>query len=406
VAPASIAKAFNPAAVLPNATTSLTFTLTNPAVNTVAETGVAFTDPLPAGLTVSDSSLSVCGGTLTTTHSTGLIVLSGARVEVNSQCQFSVTVTATTSGPLTNVTEPVSSDNGGTGNTATAVLNAGSASLTISLDDSHAYARYGQVLNYLLKISNTGATSASDIGISETFSPDIDAANVQWICIGGDTGASCTASGTGPLSDSNVVIPASRSLTWLISAPVFSDAPDASVDNTINVTSLADANAPYNVTDSDILVLFRDGFDDANVDGTGSSTQPVASGQVPTLSPLAHPLAVGQTLTLTIPGTPGREPVETLLRARAIDGSGFRIERLNLATAPYIRLVSIGLLGMEQPGNWVKSSLGGQVAIGLVDGHGTLAVLETAAGELTIDLSTQTQEVYQVEAADDSATIH
>jgi len=52
VAPPSIAKAFNPTSTQLNNTSLLTFTITNPAANTVAETGVAFTDTLPTGLTV------------------------------------------------------------------------------------------------------------------------------------------------------------------------------------------------------------------------------------------------------------------------------------------------------------------------------------------------------------------
>ncbi|HET8888255.1 MAG TPA: hypothetical protein VFQ41_05075 [Candidatus Angelobacter sp.] len=121
VAPPSIAKAFNPTGIALNATTSLTFTITNPAANAVSLTGVAFTDTLPTGLTVANASATVCGGTLTTTAPTG-ISLSGATIAANSQCQFSVTVTGAAAGNYTNTTGNVTSTNGGTGNTATANL--------------------------------------------------------------------------------------------------------------------------------------------------------------------------------------------------------------------------------------------------------------------------------------------
>ncbi len=125
VAPPSIAKVFNPSTIALNATTSLTFTITNPAENTVALTGVAFTDTLPTGLTVANASASVCGGTLTTTAPTG-IALTGATIAVNSQCVFSVTVTGAASGQYTNTTGNVTSTNGGTGNTASASLTVAS----------------------------------------------------------------------------------------------------------------------------------------------------------------------------------------------------------------------------------------------------------------------------------------
>jgi large repetitive protein len=125
VAPPSIADVFNPTAIALNTTSSLTFTITNPAANTVALTGVAFTNTLPAGLTVASATATVCGGTLTTTAPTG-IVLTGASIAAGSQCQFSVTVTGAASGNYTSTTGAANSTNGGTGNTATANLTVAS----------------------------------------------------------------------------------------------------------------------------------------------------------------------------------------------------------------------------------------------------------------------------------------
>ncbi|HWF06398.1 MAG TPA: hypothetical protein VHA06_22100, partial [Candidatus Angelobacter sp.] len=122
VAPPLLAKAFNPAGIPVNGTTSLTFTITNTTDNTVSLSGVAFTDTLPTGLTVASASATPCGGTLTTTAPTG-IALTGATIAAGSQCLFSVTVTGTTAGSYTNTTGAVTSTNGGTGNTASANLS-------------------------------------------------------------------------------------------------------------------------------------------------------------------------------------------------------------------------------------------------------------------------------------------
>jgi hypothetical protein len=121
-APPVIAQAFNPITIAPNATTSLTFTITNPAANVDPLSGVAFTDALPTGLTVATASATFCGGTLTTTAPSS-IAFSGATITTGSPCQFSVTVTGAAAGQYNNTTGSVTSNNGGTGNSAAASVS-------------------------------------------------------------------------------------------------------------------------------------------------------------------------------------------------------------------------------------------------------------------------------------------
>jgi YVTN family beta-propeller protein len=122
-APPSIAKAFSPTAVPLNGTSTLTFTLTNPNGGTVL-TGVAFTDALPSGLVVSTPNglTNSCGGTASASAGGATISLTGASVAASTTCTVVVSVTGTMAGTFTNTTGAVSSTNGGTGNTATAVL--------------------------------------------------------------------------------------------------------------------------------------------------------------------------------------------------------------------------------------------------------------------------------------------
>ncbi|HZW05310.1 MAG TPA: SBBP repeat-containing protein [Candidatus Nitrosotalea sp.] len=124
VAPPSIAKAFNPASIKINGTTTLTFTITNPAANTVAETTVAFTDGLPANMLVATPNglSNTCGGTATAVAGSTSITLAAGTIAVNTSCTVVVNVTATVSGNYTNTSGAVSSANGGTGNTASANL--------------------------------------------------------------------------------------------------------------------------------------------------------------------------------------------------------------------------------------------------------------------------------------------
>src|SRR6185312_2968524 len=67
VAPPTISKAFGAAAISLNGTTTVTFTITNPAANTSAENGIAFSDTLTNGLQVASTPgvSNTCGGTVT-----------------------------------------------------------------------------------------------------------------------------------------------------------------------------------------------------------------------------------------------------------------------------------------------------------------------------------------------------
>ncbi|MGH9744003.1 MAG: beta strand repeat-containing protein, partial [Candidatus Acidiferrum sp.] len=133
-APPSIAKSFGASTIAPNATTSLTFTITNPAANTQSLTGVAFTDTMPSGIVVAtpNALANTCGGAATAVASSSSITLTGGSIAPASTCTLSINVTATASGSLTNVTGSVTSTNGGTGNSASANLTVGSGSVITS----------------------------------------------------------------------------------------------------------------------------------------------------------------------------------------------------------------------------------------------------------------------------------
>ncbi len=135
VAPPTISKNFGASSISLNGTTTLSFTLTNPAVNTVALTGVAFTDSLPSGLVIATPNgfTGFCGGgTITATAGSSSVSLSGANLAVNSSCTFSMNVLGTAAGVKNNTTGAVTSTNGGTGTTATASLTVNQATPTLT----------------------------------------------------------------------------------------------------------------------------------------------------------------------------------------------------------------------------------------------------------------------------------
>lgn len=127
----TIAVAFSPASIAAGSGTSLVFTLTNPAANPIALTGVAFTDTLTGGIGVATGSTAACGGTLTTTTTT--ISLAGATIARNGQCQFSVALINAPVGTFVNTTGAIAAGNAPAGNSASATLVVGNAPLIPTL---------------------------------------------------------------------------------------------------------------------------------------------------------------------------------------------------------------------------------------------------------------------------------
>ena len=125
VAPPSIAASFTPGAVPQNGTSTLTFTITNPAADTVGATGVAFTDTLPAGLVVATPNglANTCGGTATAVAGSGSVSMSAGTIATGSGCTLSIAVNTSAPGTFVNTSAPVTSTNGGTGTTGSATLH-------------------------------------------------------------------------------------------------------------------------------------------------------------------------------------------------------------------------------------------------------------------------------------------
>lgn len=125
--------------------------------------------------------------------------------------------------------------------------------LTLSAGNGQRYARYGQRVDSIVMLANTGE-SGSDVSVRFSLSPGLDASRAQLDCFGAGAGATCERDAADPLRFT-VTLPPDRSLTWRIGVPVRSDAPGASV--VVGV----DADGATPAADTRTLVIFRDGFD-------------------------------------------------------------------------------------------------------------------------------------------------
>ncbi len=172
VAPPAISATFASGQITVGDSTALSFTITNPAANTVSLSGVGFIDALPAGLTVANSTQSVCnGGAVTTNPGTG-IILSGVALGVNAQCQFSVTVTAAAAGTIVDSTGPVTSANAGSGNTASATLSVeGQTSSAVAVNPALLTFAYSVGASAATQVQVLAVTASAPFSLTVTVAP-------------------------------------------------------------------------------------------------------------------------------------------------------------------------------------------------------------------------------------------
>ncbi|TWB07103.1 Ig-like domain-containing protein [Bradyrhizobium stylosanthis] len=164
LSPPVIDATFAPSSIPVNGTTTLTFTITNPSAST-ALTGAAFSDTLPPGLviTAANALTTTCGGVFTAAAGSGPITLSGGTVAAGSSCTASLNVTATSVGAKTNTSGPVSSTNGGTGNTASAVVTVTTSTTTTGLTSSLNPSGLGQSVTFTATVTTPSGTPTGTV---------------------------------------------------------------------------------------------------------------------------------------------------------------------------------------------------------------------------------------------------
>jgi mucin-19 len=169
VTPPTISKAFSPKPILTGETAALTFTLQNPAANTVPLTGVHFTDTFPAGLTLASvPNASQCNGVVTSTSNS--ITLTDGSIPVNGSCVVTASATAAAGGSYSNVTDPVTSTNGGTGTTASDTLTILTPpSISKSFEPDSIDIGETAMLTFLLKNPVENTVALSGVSFSDTY---------------------------------------------------------------------------------------------------------------------------------------------------------------------------------------------------------------------------------------------
>jgi len=137
--PPTLSKSFAPSSILQGASSTLTFTFSNP--NASPLSGIAFTDDLPAGLVVATpnnlTAITCSSGsvltlpTITAVAGSTTITMTGLQLAANSTCSFSVDVQGNVAGTHINVTDPISATSTGPNTTGGANVGYGQSDLTV-----------------------------------------------------------------------------------------------------------------------------------------------------------------------------------------------------------------------------------------------------------------------------------
>ena len=213
------------------------------------------------------------------------------------------------------------------------------STLTLSIDDAHAYAHYGMTLDYQITLSNSGNTAANGVAVSlGNPGNGVDWANAH--CFPGSSAVTCASNlAGGSLGTASVQPQASES--WLLTVPVLASAAGATLELDVG------AAGATTVKDIDTLVVFRDGFNVGNGDGTQAHVTTGAS-EVFALPPV-HGNAVETIRTLRY----GRDEIH--------------VDRVALGVAQLVRLLYRDASGAEHAGEWTTVDAQAMLVIGSVD---------------------------------------
>lgn len=186
-----IAKSFGASFIPVGGTTTVTFTITNPAANPGALTTITFIDSLPSGMVVVNPPVptNTCSGSVTAVNGSGTISLGGASIATpGNTCQVQATVMATTAG-VKNNSVTVSSGNGGTGNTAMASITVANPP-TVSKAFSPALITPGGTSTLTITLTNPNASiDLTGAALTDTLPSGVTT-------VGGTAATTCNGSAT------------------------------------------------------------------------------------------------------------------------------------------------------------------------------------------------------------------
>ncbi|MBK7660968.1 MAG: DUF11 domain-containing protein [Betaproteobacteria bacterium] len=212
----TIAKAFSPAEIPLNATSTLTLTLTN-ANGAQAITGAAFTDTYPVGVvnTTPASIATTCGGTASGTNGGNAVSLVGGTIPAGGSCTVSATVTSATANAYTNAVAAggLATTNAGTNTAAATATLAVLSPLAVAKQFTPASIGTNDVSLLTITFTNPNTSTAiTGVAFSDTYPAGL--VNAASPAVSSSCGGTVSATGGGnTLTFSGATVPAGGTCT-------------------------------------------------------------------------------------------------------------------------------------------------------------------------------------------------
>jgi uncharacterized repeat protein (TIGR01451 family) len=242
--------------------TTYTITASNAGPSNAASATVA--DTFPASLTCTWTCVGAGGGTCTASGSGNINdsvnLPSVASVTYTASCTIASSATGTLSNTATvtapaGVTDPTPGNNSATDSDTLTVQ----ADVAVTLTDNRNFVHIGEVLDYVIEVTDNGPSDAV-VNVSDVLPPLLTGGS--WVC-SGSGGATCSGGNGNPLHDV-AGVPVGGKATYLYSATIQSASLNEQLDDSALV-SLSSGTDPVpannSATDSDVVVIFKDGFD-------------------------------------------------------------------------------------------------------------------------------------------------
>ena len=243
---------------------TLTYTITVANAGPSDGSGLSVVHTLPSGVTFSSAIGSgwSCSMTTTVNCSRGGLAAGASAPDISVQVTVGPAGATLNSSVTASAPESDPSPANNTASAQTTVNGVPYADLTITVADGGVTALWGRPLSYTLTVTNDGPDAVTGASVSDSFPAGLG--SVAWTC-SASAGSSCTAAGSGNISDTAVNLLSGGTATYSATGVVIYGT-SGPLSNTATVSSsihdpLTANNSSTVNTPVDVDLIFKDGFE-------------------------------------------------------------------------------------------------------------------------------------------------